>query len=282
MFSGSGALQEMLVHLVGAGQELGEVLRPHRDHHRQAHRAPDRVAPADPVPEAEDAGGVDAPGGGLVEGGGDGGEVAAGELAERVLQPGLGGAGVGHRLDGGEGLRGDDDQRPLRVEGLQHVVDMRPVHVRYEMRARPVMIGRERQGRHHRAEVRAADADVDDVGEPAPVGGGDGAGAHAVGEGRHAVEHAVDLGHHVLAVHEDRLAGAVAQRDVQDRPVLGGVDPGAGEHKVAPLRHPARRRELDEQRQRARVDGGLGEVEQHVAEPHREAVEAVGIPVEER
>ena len=47
-------VEEMLVHLVRAGQELGEALRADGDHHRQADRAPDRVAAADPVPEAED------------------------------------------------------------------------------------------------------------------------------------------------------------------------------------------------------------------------------------
>ena len=35
------------------------------------------------------------------------------------------------------------------------------------MRARPVMVGRQRQRRHGRAEIGAADADIDDVGERA-------------------------------------------------------------------------------------------------------------------
>ena len=101
----------------------------------------------------------------------------------------------------------------------------------------------------------------------AAVGGGDRAVADAVGEGGHAVEHGVDLGHHVLAVDEDRRAGAVAQRGVQDGAVLGDVDRVAAEHRVAPLGHAARLGELDQQRQRAGVERGLGEVEQHVAEP---------------
>ena len=58
--------------------------------------------------------------------------------------------------------------------------------------------------RHHRPEVGAADADVDDVadrlaGVALPL-----ARADAVGEGGHPVEHRVHLGHDVLAVDDDR------------------------------------------------------------------------------
>ena len=56
--------------------------------------------------------------------------------------------------------------------------------------------------------------------------------AHAVGEGRHLVEHGVDLGHDVLAVDDDRRALRRAQRHVQDGAVLGDVDLLAAEHRV--------------------------------------------------
>ena len=45
------------------------------DGERQADARPDRIAPADPVPEAEDAARLDAEFGDLVEPGRDGGEV---------------------------------------------------------------------------------------------------------------------------------------------------------------------------------------------------------------
>ena len=56
---------------------------------------------------------------------------------------------------------------------------------------------------HDRAEVRAADADVDDVanafaGVPFPV-----AAAHTLGKAGHLVQHGVDLRHDVLAVDRD-------------------------------------------------------------------------------
>src|SRR3546814_4769008 len=46
---------EVLVHLAGALEEFVEARRPDRNHHRQADGGPHRIAPADPVPEAEDA-----------------------------------------------------------------------------------------------------------------------------------------------------------------------------------------------------------------------------------
>ena len=77
---------------------------------------------------------------------------------------------------------------------------------------------------HHRPEVGAADADVDDVANslagvalPGPV-------AHPVGEVRHLLEHRVDLGHHVLAIDDDRCAFWGAQGHVQDGSVFGDVD----------------------------------------------------------
>ena len=74
--------------------------------------------------------------------------------------------------------------------------------------SRAVAVVLQRLVGHHRAEVRAADADVDDVadalaGVPLPS-----AAADAVGEVGHLVEHGVDLGHDVLAVDDDRLVPA--------------------------------------------------------------------------
>ena len=92
---------------------------------------------------------------------------------------------------------------------------------------------------HHRPEVRAADADVDDVadalaGVALPL-----AAADAVGEVGHLVEHGMHLRHDVLAVHDDRCASRRAQGDVQDGAVLGDVDLVTAEHGVDPRAQPA-------------------------------------------
>ena len=49
---GSGA--EMVVHRMRAFEEMREIVLADGDHQRQADRRPDRIAAADPVPEAED------------------------------------------------------------------------------------------------------------------------------------------------------------------------------------------------------------------------------------
>ena len=91
---------------------------------------------------------------------------------------------------------------------------------------------------HHRAEVGAADADVDDgadrlAGDALPL-----AGADLVGERVDLLEHRVHVVVDVLAVHDERRAPrprGAAQRGVQHGAVLGDVDVLAGEHGLAPL-----------------------------------------------
>lgn len=125
---------EMFVYGMTAIEEAAEILLADGDHQRQADRRPDRIAPADPIPETEDAGLVDAEGGHLVECGRDGSEVMADSgLAELAGNEGAGGRGIGHRLDGGEGLRGDDEERGFRIEEFQRVGDMGAVDVGNEV-----------------------------------------------------------------------------------------------------------------------------------------------------
>ena len=112
---------------------------------------------------------------------------------------------VGHGLQRGEGLRRDDEQRLCRIEVAHGLGEVGAVDVGDEAeRHGALAVVAQRLVGHHRAEVGAADADVDDIanalaGVALPL-----AAAHAVGESRHLVEHGVDLGHHVLAVDDDR------------------------------------------------------------------------------
>ena len=55
-----------------------------------------------------------------------------------------------------------------------------------------------------------------------------------LGEVRHLVQHGVDPGHHVLAVHGDDGSLRGAQGDVEDGPVLRHIDFVAPEHGVNP------------------------------------------------
>ena len=54
--------------------------------------------------------------------------------------------------------------------------------------------------------------------------------AHRVGEVAHQPQHTPHIRHHVLAVHQHRPFGAVAQCGMQRGAVLGGIDLVAAEH----------------------------------------------------
>ena len=96
----SGAVRKCSSTTWNPARKSREVVRPDGDHQRQPDRRVDRVAAADPLPEAEHVGGVDAERRHLLGVRADGDEVAGdGVLAEGVDEPGPGGAGVGQRLD---------------------------------------------------------------------------------------------------------------------------------------------------------------------------------------
>ena len=104
------------------------------------------------------------------------------------------------------------------------------------------LIGLERLADHQRAEVGAADADVDEVGDGLAAVAAPGAAPDLLAEGAHAREHAVDRRHDVLAVDQDRPVRAVAERDVQD-----------GRSSVMLIRSPANMRARKPSRSTARA-----------------------------
>ena len=107
------------------------------------------------------------------------------------------------------------------------------------------------------------------------------AAPHPVREVGHPVEHGVHLGHHVLAVDDDRRALRRAQRDVQDRAVLRHVDLLAAEHGVDPRAQAGLLGELDEQPQRLVGDAVLRVVEVDAGGFRGQAFAAPGIVREE-
>ena len=142
-------------------------------------------------------------------------------------EPGLRGRRVGHRLLGGEGLAGDDEERLGRRDAAQHRGDVVAVDVGDEVQLEPRMgERRERRDRHLRPEVAAADADVDDVAQRPRAALGP--RPHRLGEG----EHRLARGMHLVG--ERCRARRRAQGGVQHRPAFGDVDRLAREHRVAP------------------------------------------------
>ena len=238
---------EVLVHGVEPGQEVLESLRPDGHGQRGADGRVDRVASADPTPEAEGVDRVDAELGHLVQGGGHGDEMLGDGLGARLVgvvdgtggdqtikQPGAHAAGIGEGLQGGEGLGGDDDQRGLRVEISGLDGGIRRVDVGDETALQAVLdVGLECFVGHHGAQVGTTDANVDDgadrlAGDAFPL-----PGTYLAREVVDLVEGLVDVGDGVLAVHGERVGAGTAQGGVQDGTVLGDVDVLPGVHGVA-------------------------------------------------
>ena len=163
---------------------------------------------------------------------GDGGLVAA----EALQRPVARGVRVGHGLERGEGLGGDEEERLVGVEVAHGFGEVGAVDVGDEAEGEVALaVVLQRLVGHDRAEVGAADADVDDVADALAGVALPFAAAHSVGEGGHLVEHRMDAGDDVFAIDEDRFAFGRAQRDVQHGAVFGDVDLVAAEHGVDAL-----------------------------------------------
>ncbi|MGX1514624.1 hypothetical protein RKD44_005912 [Streptomyces collinus] len=158
------------------------------------------------------------------------------------------------------------------------LVQVGAVHVGHEAEGeRAVGEGPQRLVGHRRAQVGAADADVDDVPD-APAGvAGPLAGADPVGEAGHLVEHRVDPGDDVLAVDLDHRVPRRPQRGVQHRTVLGDVDPLTAEHGVAQPEHVGGGGKLLQQGQRLVGDQVLRVVDVQVSHAERPAGAALRV-----
>ena len=122
---------------------------------------------------------------------------------------------------------------------------------------------------HDGPEVRAADANVDDIlngfaGVTTPL-----ATTHLIGEGRHALEHVVHLRHDVDAVDVERAILGHAQGDVKHGAIFRDVDVLTREHGVTALFNLEIAYQLSEERQRLVGNEVLRKIE---VETHSSAV----------
>ena len=134
---------------------------------------------------------------------------------------------------------------------------------------------------HHRPQVGAANADVDDVadalaGVALPL-----AAADAVGEVGHLVEHGVDLRHDILAVHEDGCSFGRAQGHVQHGALLRDVDFLAAEHGVDPRSQAGFLGQLEQQLEGFVGDAVLRVIQEEARRLGRHALAALGVIREE-
>ena len=123
------------------------------------------------------------------------------------------------------------------VSGLtlrQRRIDVVAVDVGDEMHAQARMRKTAQRAAHHlRAQVGAADADVDDVGDRLAGMAEPFAVAHGVGEGLDAGQHGMHVVTDILAIDVQCAAARRAQGGVQHGAVFGHIDFFAGEHGIA-------------------------------------------------
>ena len=154
-------------------------------------------------------------------------------VAQGRQAPGARAARVGERLQGGEGLRADDEQRLGGVEVAGGLGEVGAVDVRDEAeRHRPVAVVLQRFIGHDRTQIGTADAYVDHVanalsGVPLPL-----SVANAVAEAGHSVQYTVNLRDHIVAIDEDGGTLWRSQRHMQNRSLLRDVDLLASEHGI--------------------------------------------------
>ena len=133
-----GVEAEVLVHCVRAEQKLEEVVHSDVEGDGEANGAPQRVAPADPVPELEHVLGVDAERCDFLCGRRHRHKVLGHSvLAEVCLleEPLPRRRSVRNGLQRRERFAHNHKQRRMRVQSAHRLVDVRPVHIRHEMRA---------------------------------------------------------------------------------------------------------------------------------------------------
>ena len=217
---------EVLIHRMRAGQQLNEVVEAHGENDGQTNRRPQGVTAANPVPEFEHVGGVDAELANRFRVGGKRGEVFRHVLvvARGCQEPVARAVGVGHGFLGSESLGRHQEQSRFRIHVLQHFGDMGAIDVRDKVHVEVVFIRTQRLGHHERTEVGAADTDVNHVGDRFAGVAFPATGDNRFGEGFHLLQHSVHFRHHIFAINHNRRIAAVTQRDVQYRAVFGAVD----------------------------------------------------------
>ena len=230
---------EVLIHFVSTLVELHVVVEADTQSDGQTDGRPQRVAPANPVPEFEHVSRVDTESRHCFGVGGERDEVLCDGLfvtIEGLQHSFLGGLCVGHGFEGGEGLGCDDEEGFFQVDLLQGFSHVGAIDVRNEEHFRRVFassrlfsIGLQGFGNHHRAKVGTADTDVHHVLDGHAGVALPGTGTNQLGEVFHVLEHGANFGHHVLAVDANRIVTLVTQSSVEHGALFGGVNLFAAE-----------------------------------------------------
>jgi len=201
-----------------------------------------------------------------------------GVAPETRQRPVAGRVGVGHGLQRGKGFGRNDEEGFPGIKVLGRLREVGAIDIGNETaRQAALAVVLERLVGHHRPQVGTPNADIDDVPNTFTGVAQPGAAADAVGKVSHPVQHGVDLGHHVLAVHDDYCPLGGAQGHVQDGSLFRKVDLFSPEHGVNPGPQPGFLGQLHKQLEGFAGDAILGviEVKAHGLSSH--ALAATGI-----
>ncbi len=233
---GQGRRQEVLVHAMCAIEQALVDVEAEGHDQRQRHRRPQRITPADPVLETEDAVRRDAVGAGLVGRGRNGGHVRTCRgFAEIADQPVARGQEIGQGFLCRERFRHGDDQGFRRIEPGQRQGQFGAVDIGDEAHVDLRLQGRQGLEDQARPEIGTADADMDDSPERLAGSAGDQARTDGAGIVAHGVARRLDVMGDLRPAQAHVLAVGIAQGHVKNGPVLGDVDRLAGPHLVARL-----------------------------------------------
>ena len=150
-----------------AAEHRAEIIRADGQHRGKADRGIHRIAPADPIPELEHIGGINAELGDFGGVGGDGDEMLGDGLfiaAQAGERPVARGVRVGHGFERGESFRGDDPESFRGIYVAHGFGEIGAINIGDETKRQGALaVVSERFVGHHRAEIGAADADINDI-----------------------------------------------------------------------------------------------------------------------
>ena len=227
---------EVLIHRMESGEHFAEVVRAEGNHVGEADGGIHRIATPYPIPEAKHVGGVNTELGDLLGVCGNGDEVLGdgGFVTPQAGEgPVAGRGGIGHGFQRGKCFRGNDKKRLGGVEVVGGLGEVGAVNIGDEAEGERT-VGVVAQGLvgHHRTEVGAADADIDDIFDALASVAFPFARADAVGKIGHTVENGMHLWNNINAIDFDRCRARSTKGGVEDGAVLGDVNLVATEHGV--------------------------------------------------
>ena len=231
---------EVSVHARRAGEQIREGVPAAADRDRDTCRGPEREPTAHPVPHRQHVAARDAERARGVDVGADGNEVLRQRRAAAQVRrkPFAGRLCIPERLDGREGLGGDDEQCGCRVEAGERTGEMFRIDIGHEgdvdaIAGRGARAG-ERFAHHRGSEVGAADTEVDDVADRPSRGAQPQAAAQLNRQRAHAHLRGADPRDDVGAVDGERRITRPPQRRVERGAQLREIDLLAGEERRDP------------------------------------------------